>query len=170
LTTIVGLQEHDRCTIGCDSQTSSGDRFYASPRQPKVIDNNGVLVACAGSGYACDVAMHMWKPPASNGVEIYKHVVTKVVPSLRAAFTQHDVTFKDDESFQALIGIEGEIFHIESDFTVLLRDDGIYAIGSGAAYAVGALHMGASVAEAIEIAAANDIYTSPPVAVISQRR
>jgi ATP-dependent protease HslVU (ClpYQ) peptidase subunit len=170
MTTIVGLQEHDRCTIGADAQTSSGDRFYASPRQPKVVDLFGALVACAGSGYACDVAMHRWRPPASTGIDTYKHMVTKVVPSLRAAFAEHDVTFKDDESFQALIAIEGEIFHIESDFTVLLRDDGMYAIGSGAAYAIGALHMGASIAEAIEIAAANDIYTSLPATVITQRR
>ena len=43
-----------------------------------------------------------------------------------------------------------------------MRDDGIYGIGSGAAYAVGALHAGATWKQAMQIAAKNNVFTAPP--------
>ena len=43
-----------------------------------------------------------------------------------------------------------------------MRDDGIYGIGSGSAYAVGALQAGATWRQAMQIAAKNNVFTAPP--------
>jgi ATP-dependent protease HslVU (ClpYQ) peptidase subunit len=49
-----------------------------------------------------------------------------------------------------------------------LRDDGIYGIGSGSKYAIGALCVGANWQEALEVAERNDIYTSKPFKCFEQ--
>jgi ATP-dependent protease HslVU (ClpYQ) peptidase subunit len=50
------------------------------------------------------------------------------------------------------------------------NDDGIYAVGSGADFAIGALHAGATPMQAMEIAAKVSAYTAPPFIERSQKR
>lgn len=170
MTTIVGVQnDNGFCTIGADSQTTSGDRPYVARRAVKIATLGEYLIAPAGQGHACDVLMYHWKPPHSRSSEPYMHMIRDVAPSIRATFQKFDVSFSGDESFQTLIAYHGQLFEIASDYTVLVRDDGYYAIGSGAAYALGALHMGATVEEALEVAELNDIYTSGPMVVRTMR-
>jgi ATP-dependent protease HslVU (ClpYQ) peptidase subunit len=45
---------------------------------------------------------------------------------------------------------------------VYLRDDGLYGVGSGSSFALGALAGGATWKQAMQIAARNDVYTAPP--------
>jgi ATP-dependent protease HslVU (ClpYQ) peptidase subunit len=49
-----------------------------------------------------------------------------------------------------------------------MNNTGLYAIGSGGDYALGALHAGVSALEAIEIAAINNNGTSAPFHVLEQ--
>lgn len=170
MTTIVGIQQDDGIVLAADALTTSNDRPYTSKAQPKIVDNNGYLIACAGMSMACDVVQHLWKAPAQKESHTYKHIVGTVVPSLRHALHTNDVTFKDDDSLQILLALKGWLFQIESDFSVLMRTDGLYAIGSGSAYAIGALAAGATPTEAIKIAAANDIFTGLPVEIRKQRK
>lgn len=171
MTTIIGLEFDDHCVIAADSATTCGDRTFISQRQPKIVEVDGLLIACAGLSVACDAVMHTWKPPAHRDKESnYRHIVASVVPSIRMHLAARDITFKDDDGFQILLAYDGVLHQIESDFSVLLRDDGMYAIGSGAAYAIGALDIGATFEEAIEVAARHDIYTSGPTISRSQQR
>lgn len=170
MTTILGIQSEDHCVIAADSATTAGDRTFASSLQPKIVESGDYLLACAGMSVATDVVMYVWKPPVARTDDIYRHMVGTVVPSLRHAMAVNDVTFKDDDSLQILLAYGGLLFQIESDYSVLHRDDGVFAIGSGAQYAVGAYSAGASIQEAVEIAAENDIYTGLPVEVRRQDR
>jgi hypothetical protein len=77
---------------------------------------------------------------------------------------------KDDSTFSMLIAYAGELFDIGDDLSVLLNDDGIYGVGNGSKYAIGALFAGASVEKALEIAAHNDIYTSGPFQIVKQQK
>jgi ATP-dependent protease HslVU (ClpYQ) peptidase subunit len=43
-----------------------------------------------------------------------------------------------------------------------MRDDGIYGIGSGSPYAIGALQAGATWKQSMQIAAKNNVFTAPP--------
>lgn len=170
MTTIIGVQYDDHCVLAADSVTTSGDRAYVSAMQPKIVESGEYLLACAGLSVATDVVMYTWKPPVARTDDIYRHMVGTVVPSIRHALSVSEVTFKEDDSLQILLAYNGVIFQIESDYSVLHREDGLYAIGSGAQYAVGAFAAGATIQEAIEIAADNDIYTGLPVEVRRQQR
>ena len=64
----------------------------------------------------------------------------------------------------------GELFDIDQDLAVMRSSDGIYGIGSGAAYALGALHAGAKPMKALEIAAKITAFTSGPYIMLEQQK
>lgn len=167
MTTIAAIQKLHGWELAADGQTTSGDRPFASVDQAKIIKRADYTFACAGKGYACDVAAFHWIPPESRALDstqqTYQHIVKHVIPSLRETFEQHAVTFDGDESFQMLLAHQGLLVQIECDFTVLMEDSGLYAIGSGAAYALGAMAAGVDPPEAVRIASLFDIWTGSDV-------
>ena len=74
----------------------------------------------------------------------------------------NESTDDDETKFGFLIAIGGTVFEIADDFSVGLDSTGYYGVGSGGDIAVGALHAGADMEEALKIAARLDAYTSPP--------
>jgi hypothetical protein len=73
-----------------------------------------------------------------------------------------------DSTFEALeLTPKGEILWWGSGLVGVPIEDEFYAIGTGAAYATGALEMGAKPAAAIKIAAKHDPATSPEVQTMS---
>jgi hypothetical protein len=77
---------------------------------------------------------------------------------------------KEDEEnkFSFLIAVGGQVFEIADDMSVTLDSTGFYGVGSGSPYAIGALEAGATVQQALEIAAKNDAYTSSPFLYFTQ--
>jgi ATP-dependent protease HslVU (ClpYQ) peptidase subunit len=98
-------------------------------------------------------------------------MIAKVIPSLKAVFKENEYKWDvdDDESkFCFLVAIGGQVFEIADDMSVALTDTGFFGVGSGSSYAIGALEAGASLSEALEIAAKNDAYTSAPFIYYTQ--
>ncbi len=66
---------------------------------------------------------------------LYEFVINKVAPSLKTTLTDAGIEFTkssdNDDKFELslLIGINGTIFEIDSDFAVAMNDTGLYAIG-----------------------------------------
>ena len=74
----------------------------------------------------------------------YAYLVKRFVPFLRAAFKDAgwlEVENSREEGGQFLVGIRGELFEINSDFSVLKMVDGFNAVGSGEYYALGAMRI-----------------------------
>jgi ATP-dependent protease HslVU (ClpYQ) peptidase subunit len=67
-----------------------------------------------------------------------------------------------------LIAIRGTLFEVDESYTVMLRDDGFYGIGSGSRFALGAMMAGAEWKVAMDLAIKNDIYSHPPYIVMEQ--
>ena len=170
MTTILAIQNDDSCEIYCDNQTTDGSgRKYNHPKMAKISKRGEYLIAGAGEAFPCDIAQHIWEPPTPTARDfrnLYHFVIAKVVPSLRKCLIENgfvfDVEDTEDYRFCFLIAIGGELFNIEDDLSVGIRKDGIYGIGSGSKYAIGALMAGADPIEALKIAAENDAYTSAP--------
>jgi ATP-dependent protease HslVU (ClpYQ) peptidase subunit len=109
----------------------------------------------------------VWKPPAipANIKDEYHFMITTVVPSMRDCIKESGYTpTKDDEDagFEFLLAINGTIYQVDDNYSVYLRDDGLYGVGSGSSWALGALAGGATWKQAMQIAARNDVYTAPP--------
>ena len=160
MTTIVGVQYKDKCVIAADNQvTGDGGRRYNHPDMKKIAQRGAFLIAGSGEVQPCDVVQHMWNPPKltpKDSSDIYD-------------FNEGQGEGKADESrFNFLIAVGGELFDIADDLSVCRSGDGIYGVGSGSPYAIGALHAGKTPQKAVEIAARVDVNTSGPVQVVEQ--
>ncbi len=157
---------------------ANGDVYSASD----VNDTNGTinllqtstLSRAGGKNVIINGGMDIWQPPRPQGGEwsdLYHFMIAKVVPSLKACFKENEYKWdvEDDESkFCFLIAIGGQVFELADDMSISLTDTGFYGVGSGSSYAIGALEAGASLSEALEIAARNDAYTSGPFLYYTQ--
>ena len=175
MTTIVGLCKNGQVILGADSQVTDGDRINNSLVMEKITKNNGYLIAGSGDSTPCDILQHIFVPPVPTVAErknLYKFMITKFVPKMRDCLEEngYKAVPNDDSGFSMLIAFDGELFDIGDDFSVLLNDTGIYGVGNGSKYAIGALSVGATVEEALQVAADNDIYTSGPFQIVKQTK
>jgi len=180
VTTIVGVQYKDKCVIAADNQvTGDGGRRYNHPDMKKIAQRGPFLIAGSGEVQPCDVVQHMWNPPkltAKDKEDVYHFMITKVMSSLRKCLTENGYDFNegkgegkaDENRFNFLIAVCGELFDVADDLSVCRSADGIYGVGSGSPYAMGAAKAGAKPERAVEIAANFDVNTSGPIQVVEQ--
>jgi len=177
MTTIIAVQSNDGVVFGADSQvTASNGRKSSATRMVKINERNGYIVAGSGECAPCDIAQHIWNPPTptvKDKKDLYHFMIAKVVPSLKQCFKDNDykINSDDDETaFAFLIALHGQVFEISDDFSISLDDSGFYGVGSGSGYAIGALNAGATVEQALMIAAKNDAFTSAPFIYFEQNK
>lgn len=176
MTTIIGIEYDDKSVIIADSRVTGDDgRIYSHPVMRKIAQRGALLIAGAGEVAPCDIAQNVWVPPTftqKDKKDAYRYLVTKAMPSLRKCLTENGYNFEEDKKdgmrFQFLISVGGELFDIDEELTVIKSNDNLYAIGSGGAYALGALYAGAEPMKAMEIASQLSAYTFPPFYVEEQ--
>lgn len=168
MTTIVAVQYEDKVVIGADSLVTANRKFN-HPKMIKISERNNYLIAGAGEVAACDIAQHIWEPPTptvNDRKDLYHFMIATVIPSLKKAFKDNDYKWEKDgdeeTKFAFLISLEGEVFDISDDFAVCIDEAGFYGVGSGSSLAIGALRTGASLEQALKIAAEVDPYTAAP--------
>jgi ATP-dependent protease HslVU (ClpYQ) peptidase subunit len=176
MTTIVAVVKNGNVTMGADSQVTDNNRPHRHKDMEKITKNNGWLIAGSGDSQPCDILQHIFIPPVPNAKEredLYKFMIKKFVPAMRDSLEENgykpDPNDKDS-GFNFLFAYNGEVFDIGNDFSVLLNSDGIYGVGAGSPFAIGALYAGATVEKALEHAATNDIYTSGPFQIVRQQK
>ena len=177
MTTVIAIQHDDGVEMIADSQINSSGKPYFHEDMVKIIERNRYLIGVAGRVVALQSIQNSWNPPslpANYKGSLYNFVITKIVPSLKM-FIDESKMFTDKEKedgdlFSILIAIKGEVFEIDEDYSVARRSDGIYAIGSGADFALGALMAGSSTQHAMEIAASFDLNTHAPFITLHQEK
>jgi len=177
MTTIVAIQYEDRVVMGADSLTT-GDRKYSHPTIAKISKRNNYLIGGSGLAEACDIAQHIWNPPrptAEDRRDLYHFMISKVIPSLKKCFRDNQYDWQKtegekDPNFAFLIAVGGQVFDISDDFSVMLDESGVYGVGHGSSVAIGAIHAGSNIEQALEIAAKVDPYTASPFIIFEQRK
>lgn len=114
---------------------------------PKVFPNNGIVFGVSGSLSDLQKIKYAKLPSIEDWDT--DRFVQKGLKRVRKIL--------GGES-SALCSINGRVYELDG-WTWVRNTNGIYAVGSGARLAIGAMMAGASVAEALEIAAARDPYT-----------
>ena len=181
MTTIIGVEYKDHCVIMADSRVTDDDgRVFSHPVMRKIANLGDVIIAGSGEVAPCDVAQNLWVPPtvtAKDKKDPYRYMITKAMPSLRKCLVENGYNFDEPKDkgdtqsrFQFLIAVGGELFDVDEDLAVMKSDKGFYAIGSGGAYALGALYANAEPGEAMKIASEISAFTSPPFAFDSQEK
>ena len=169
MTTIIGLEYPKSAIIVADSQTTDeGGRIYTHPEVEKISANGSFLIAGSGETLPCDIAQHIWDSPIptkQDREDLYRFMIKKAMPSLRKCMTENGYNFDEDTKetrFQFIIAVGGEIFDVDQELSISKSADGVYAAGSGAPYALGAIHAGADAYEAMEIASKLTAFTAGP--------
>ena len=169
MTTIIGIEYDNGCIMVAYSQTTDDDGFiYNHPQVKKLADRGAFIIGGSGEVLPCDIVQHIWEPPtptAKDRKDLYHFMIVKVMPSLRKCLSDNGYNFdepKTESRFQFLIAVCGEVFDIDHDLSVSKNGSGIYAAGSGAPYALGALHAGADAHQAMEIASKLTAFTAGP--------
>jgi len=178
MTTIVAVQYEDHCVIGADNQvTSETGRIYRHKDMAKISERGAFLIAGSGEVQPCDLAQHTWIPPrvtAKDKLDIHHFMITKAMPSLRECLKAGGYNFDEKQEsdsgqrFNFIIAVNGQLFDVGDDLSVCRTDSGFYGVGNGAAYALGALHAGAKINKALDIASKLDVYTSGPFITLEQ--
>jgi ATP-dependent protease HslVU (ClpYQ) peptidase subunit len=131
MTTIIGVQNADGCVIASDSRVAEGGKVYTHPEMVKAVQRGSYIIGGAGDYRALQVVLHGWTPPlvtAKAKTNLYEFVINKVAPSLKTTLTEAGIDFgkstDGDDKFELslLIGINGTIFEIDSDFAVAMND------------------------------------------------
>lgn len=169
MTTIIGLEYDDSCFLVADSRTTDdGGKIYTHPQMQKISEVGPYLIAGSGETLPCDIAQNIWDPPIPSKEEaknLYRFMIVKAMPSLRKCMIENGHNFDEDTKetrFNFLIALRGEIFDIDQWLSVSKSEDGVYGVGSGSDYAMGAIYAGADAYQAMEIASKITAYTAPP--------
>ncbi len=144
MTIVVGYTDGTKVYMASDSQASCGWDMQQR-KDPKVFIAKGILYGFTSSYRMGQILRFHTEPvPQLEAMDTYEYVVGFLVPMWRRALVDHGYLKVDsgrEESGTFLIGLNGRLFRIESDFQVGEVDRSYDAIGCGAPYALGAMYM-----------------------------
>ena len=160
------MEDGQGVIFASDTQTTTGnERSYSE----KVFQVGPVVFGMAGRLRDLNVVKHHLKAPtytARDKADPEKWVVTKLIPELRKVLHENgrlEVNREQESSDSvALIALDGLCGEIGPDFSLSETGEPFWAIGSGSQFAKGAMAVGASARDAVEVASAFDVYTGPP--------
>ncbi|MFM9026824.1 MAG: hypothetical protein ACKOQ6_02370 [Bacteroidota bacterium] len=201
MTTIIGIQGDGFCVATADSRISDVENESGLISQivslkesnSKLGINGRYVLAAAGDLRAINILHHAFTPPKVEanvkGKKLDQFVTTKFIPSLRECFEHQGYAAPQNENSEhiaehsstILMAINGMIYIIDGDYSWISDPNGLYAIGTGAQYALGAMYsmlpkkgklnvgLARKIAiRAIAVAAKFDPYTGAPYHTIVQ--
>ena len=171
MTCIIGVVQKDKVFMGADSAGVSGLDIVVR-KDSKIHKNGPFLIGFTSSfrmgqllGYSLNV------PTRHPDTDVMRFMVTEFVEAVRDCLSDGGYTkvhSSREEGGNFLVGYEGRLFQIESDFQVCETVVGYDACGCGAPYALGALRNSAGLSpmkrieQAIETAAEFSAGVEPP--------
>jgi ATP-dependent protease HslVU (ClpYQ) peptidase subunit len=201
MTTIVGIQGDKYAVICTDSRISSFDEngnayqiTTLGTGSSKVAENGRYLLGAAGDVRAINILHHAFTPPTPSfstaGPKLDQFITQKFIPALRECFEMTGYASPDNDSKNHIaehestivVVINACIYIIDGDYSWTSDKTGIYAVGTGSSYALGALHAMTggrelsiikaknAVTKSLSIASKFDPYTGAPFQTFIQQR
>lgn len=160
MTTVIGIQGEGFAVLAADTRITSfaddGPAYQMATLGSgvsKIATNGKYLIGTAGDLRAINLLTHAFSPPPAppgvKGKKLDQFITVKFIPALRACFDTHGYSppeNKENKNHNAeqgsslLVVVNATIYMIDNDYSWLLDASGIYAVGSGSDYALGAVH------------------------------
>lgn len=134
MTCIAGIVHNGKVYMGCDSAGTNGGELDLR-RRPKIHRFPNFIVGAAGSGLIHQVLDTVKLPVLTVGTDIYPWICSSLLSALKRA----TANWHEEETFEALIGVQGQLFHLWGASQVVESAANFDACGSGAQIARGAL-------------------------------
>lgn len=149
MTCIVAIAQNGTVYMGSDHAASDDKSGWIIARkEPKVFKVGQYGVGFTDSFRMGQILQYNWNPPkyvptkTNSGLD--KFMRTKFIDSVKDAFQMHGygsiIPGQEAEGGVFIVGVEGRIFTIDEDFHVGEAVVNYMAEGSGAFFAMGALH------------------------------
>jgi ATP-dependent protease HslVU (ClpYQ) peptidase subunit len=158
MTTIVAYQGQDYAIVGVDSRVSSidADGFASqimtlAPGSTKVASNGKYLLGVAGDVRAINILHHVFQPPSLTpglkGKKLDQFMTLKFIPALRDCFEKQGYAAPErdtsshiaEQGSTILVVVNATIYVVDYDYAWASDATGIYALGTGSQYALGAM-------------------------------
>lgn len=193
MTTIAAIQGDGFAVVCTDSRISSFDESGSAYQittlgtgSSKIAENGRYLLGAAGDMRAINILHHAFTPPVppitTTGAKLDHFITLKFIPALRECFEQTGYAMPENDQSShiaehastVIVVINGIIYIIDGDYSWTSDTTGIYAIGTGSSYALGALYAltnnkdmtvtkaKTAVNKALSIASKFDPYTGVP--------
>lgn len=157
MTTILAIQGDGFAVVGTDTRISLMDEDGSAYQiatmgggTSKIASNGKYLLGAAGDLRAINILHHSFQPPTPapslKGKRLDAFITTKFIPSLRACFEENGYAGSEKKNqavhnSELIAVINGCIYVIDSDYSWMNDSSGIYGLGTGAPFALGALHV-----------------------------
>jgi ATP-dependent protease HslVU (ClpYQ) peptidase subunit len=144
MTTVVGLQGSNWAVVGADTRVVEDGRIFNMPTNAgKIVRKDGYIIGVAGDFRPAQIFAHHYKfpklPTYTTIDALDKFFTQKFIPIMRETFKEHDFTPSEEDGVELIVSIQGTIYNISDDYAWARDKRGVYAIGSGSGYAIGAL-------------------------------
>jgi len=201
MTTIVAIQGDGYAVIGTDSRISSFDETGMAYQittlgtgTSKIASVGRYLLGAAGDVRAINILHHAFSPPVpsfkTSGANLDQFITQRFIPALRECFEQTGYAMPDndekthiaEQASTILVVINGVIYIIDGDYSWTSDRTGVYAIGTGSSYALGAIQAiaggkqlqipkaKAAINKALSITSKFDPYTGSPFHIYVQEQ
>jgi ATP-dependent protease HslVU (ClpYQ) peptidase subunit len=198
MTTILAIQGDGFCMVATDSRivdidsSGVGSASVLGDNIKKVVQNGPYLIGAAGDVRAINIVSFAFNPPIPKvtlkGNLLDKFFTNEFIPALRKCFEEAGYATSANESTkiaefdsQILVVVNGQAYVIGGDYSWASDSNGLYALGSGSSYAMGAMlatvptkrHNIACknlLLKALGIATKCDPFTGPPYHTLIQER
>ena len=150
-----------------DMQASSaGERIRLADGNAKVFQRGPLVFGVAGRLAYLEELKYAEEIPVPSDGNIGRFVTREMLPALRRV-SDRLVDAEQAEvgvhEVQVLLGVGGRVFDLSGLDSAMQFEGGVYAIGSGREFAMGAYAAGANMKRAIQIASSFDTGTGPDV-------
>lgn len=144
MTCIVGITDGKTVTIGGDTAGSTRSGFITRRSDGKVWEKDGWVFGFTTSYRMGQLLRYKFVPPLkAASADVYTHMVTTFIDALRQAYKDGGYAHIEnsvESGGHFLVGHEGRLFKVESDFQVGESLHKYDATGSGEEFALGAFH------------------------------
>ena len=144
MTCIIGLVSKDGCVfLGGDSAGIAGLNVTVR-KDPKVFKVGNFVFGFTSSFRMGQLLQYSFTPPDHDPrVNVDKYIRTEWLNSVRKCFESGGYMRKNSEQEEGgcfLVGYQGRLYFIDSDFQIAESLDDYYSVGCGAEFAMGAMH------------------------------
>jgi len=141
LTCIVGIEYNGNIYMGGDSAGSNGWSI-STQVSPKIFKVGELLIGYTSSfrmGQLLQYQLEIEAQEQGSNEEYMIKVFAETARSLFKEYGYSKIEKNEEEGGRFLVGYRGELYLVQSDFSVLRTIDRFNSVGCGAAYALGAL-------------------------------
>lgn len=143
MTCIVGVVDEGRVFLGGDSAASNTDSI-TTQKSSKVWVKEGFAFGYTSSfrmGQILRYSLHV--PHRHSDIDVDDYIHTDFIEEVRRLFTEGGYTYSQsgrDSGGNFLLGHQGRLWEVQSDFSITESIHGYAAVGSGEHVALGSLY------------------------------